>query len=318
MRRVFGFLACLLALQTAVYAEGQWIINSQWLFLQPSFDDTYFVSDGINLVGTPSGKRYNNDFGFRPAARVKVAYGNPECDFYFAVFYTWLYARKNRTIQGTHLWQQDFYGDNITNFKGFATARNQIVYQSVDALFLKSLWNPNCFKFNLVFGAEYAFARLLQVSDYVGPTSFVKFSRRNRFFGIGPEFGFDFEYRLAQVDWFCPGQINFNFLSLGSILASKTVASQNTHSNNGIRPFPPEGIFDQDSWRIVAALHSRCSLSYDLVFSCIRASIEIGYELNTYLNALYKPVEDNTSESVSNSYRNFNAQGPFGGLNLVF
>lgn len=318
MRKILFVLIGLFALQTAAYAEGQWMVNSQWLFFMPSFDDTYFVSSGMTN-DLPSGTRYRNDFGFRPAYRVKVAYGNPECDFHFAVFYTYFYARKNRTIVGSSLFPTDGYQISPfgSPYSGFATAKDQILHHNVDALFCKSLCDPGCFQFNLIFGAEYAFARLLQVTDYSSAADYLKFSRRNRFFGIGPEFGFDLEYKLAEVDWFCRGQINFNFLSLGSLLASKTVARQSNHNSTG--GGVSIALQDQNTWRVVPALHTRCGISYDLVFSCIRASIEIGYELNTYLRALTKPLSaSNVLNSITNEYTNFSVQGPFGGLNLVF
>jgi len=300
-------------------ANAQWSFDSQFIYLLPSLDDTSFVTTGAALpfggltVDEPYGKRKNNDLRFTPGFRVKAATALPNCDGEFAAFYTYLYSKKSRTVVGSHLFATDSFVSALTDFTGYASSKNKLQFQNVDAWYFKPLYNLHCFNLNLITGAEFASIRWHQVHTYVAidTSEFDKIGRRLRSWGIGPELGLDAEYTVAEFDCTCPSRLNVNFLGTGSLLASKTYNRLRESSSSS----PNLKLLDEPTWRVVPALHARVGVSYEMLFSCITTSIEAGYEFNAYFRAFSKQLFFN---AVGTGFYNLNIHGLFAGIHFFF
>jgi hypothetical protein len=318
--------------------SGRWMVEGEFLYLLPSIDDTFFVLKSPALTSpiapTPFGKRINNDFGFHPGFRVKVGYQSCTCCQGLEVAYARLGASTTRTVRGI-LWAT--IGDPLLsgvfqNYVGLARSKLNLVYQRVDGLFSKQAWCGRNMNLFFIAGVEYANFQLRENYFYASNTAIFsppltafftsgKIDLKSNAWGVGPEFGFKFRYFICLPSCLskCSGNLSIVAGASGSLLASKT--QQNTRNIIiGATVLPVVKVQDERVWRIIPAFHGRAGLNYAVCFSCFGASLEVGYEFDSYLRFFTRSIyTDDVAPQVNfSNYYNFDAQGLYVSLALTY
>lgn len=318
----------LLVFTTPTYAyihpcPGGWGIDAEFIYLLPSIDDTYFVIDAPVAKNLPTGKRKNNDLGFHPGFRIEGVYAFCECDRELRASYTRLRARETETIFGNFLWATvggPNFVSNFADYTGSASSDIDILYQRVDGFLTQKMWQCCGLEFYLYGGIEYAFIRVREDIEYrrtlgEGDT-FGDVNQRSKAWGVGPQYGVEFDYNLCNLCWCYPGTLSIEGFVTGSLLVSQTRidASNETSVAFGI------DVQDHTTWRIIPAWHARVGLNYGTCFSCFGASIEVGYEFNTYIRAVnWQAFTDSTGRGQCfTAYKNFDSHGLYVNAGVTF
>lgn len=293
--------------------DGNFRVTGEYLYLMPSIDDTYFVIDSPETTTFPNGKRKNNDFDFHSGFRVGVGYS---CDdnSELSVSYARLSFNQSKTVTGDFLWatlgRADFTS-SFENYTGTASSKHDYTYQRLDALYGQKLFDCSNFSFGVAFGLEAAELRLTDNFTYVSAAeggSIGTVHQHSRTRGIGPELGFGLDYLLYKGDaCSCPGSLSFRASTSGSLLAADTKSD----ANNVLDTATILDVSESKSWRVIPALHARVGLNYDFGFSCLDASLGIGYEFTSYIRGLSRVAyPDDVADGLSyNQYDNFDLQG---------
>lgn len=293
-------------------APGSWGLDIEYLYMKPTVDDTYFVIKQPSDTNNPIGSRINNDFDFHSGFRVGVAYGFCECGELQA-YYTRLSAKQTKTVTGENLYitrGSSHFAENFELFEGSATSDLRLLYERVDANYDQLVYDCCGLDIYMNFGLEYAFLRFQEAYIYSGGGSINFGTEHSRTWGVGPQLGFEFDYKLCEFSNTMPGILSLNFLSSGSLLVGE---GKSTTIN-----IADEEIFvdvtDRSTTRIIPALHSRVALKYSTCFSnCFGASFEIGYEFNSYLRGMSR-INFESSDALglsTTNYYNFDVQGLF-------
>lgn len=301
-------------------SAGGFALDAEFLYLLPSVDDTYFVIDSSNITN-PSGSRENNNLGFQPGFRVGGIYGFCDCNSEFSVYYSRLRATQSRTVTGTNLFatvgRPDF-ADNFDDFTGTASSSLGFLYQRVDGFYGQQLFCNCGLDFSALAGIEFAYLRLSENIEYA-PLSAASGTvyQKSRTWGVGPQFGFEADYNVWQCASCLPGTLAVTTFTTGSILAAQTKEqAQNTVAGVSLLD-----VSDEQTWRVIPAFHARVGLNYTTsCFSCFGASLEVGYEFNTYLRGLTRLVnpDDVADGATFNNYYNFDTQGLYVAVDVSF
>jgi len=324
MLKRFGFLMLFLMGSLSAYLHpcpGGWGLDAEFLYLFPTVDDTYFVSEGANGAGHPTGPRENNDFNFTPAFRVGGAYAFCDCDREFQVYYTRLGAHQQKTVTGSGLFASlNIDGvalGSFTNYSGSAASDLHLLYQRVDAVFTQQTGCLCGLDLYVEGGVEFAYMRLREhytfhTSVELGP--FLAHAHRtSRLYGVGPEAGIGFEYALCSFSAWYPGTLSLTGLTTGSLLSS--YAKEDLFADN-IAAGVTSDVNNHHTWRIIPALHTRVGLNYMSYFSCFAAALEVGYEFNTYSRPF--SVTSAPASTISTDYRDLDLQGLYVACTVAF
>lgn len=300
---------------------GGWAVDAEYLLLFPTIDDTYFVIESSSGVDFPNGSRNNNDFDFQSGFRVGGAYGFCDCDREFQGYYTRLRATESKTVNGDFLWAIIGRPDPVSLFEhysGSASSDLDLLYQRADGFFTQKLLCCCGSSLYLQGGLEYAYIRLHEEINYRSALNTFDITKKSRTWGIGPELGLEFDYAICQISCCCPGTLSFVACTSGSILASKT-RDEAQETLAGIATSNLD-IEDRHTWRLIPAWHARVGLNYETCFSCFGASLEIGYEFNTYARALSRIIfPDDTADGLCfTNYYNFDVQGLYVAGTITF
>jgi len=293
---------------------GGWAVEGTYLYLLPSIDDTYFVLDSpIGSFGTNGvqGTRKNNDFCFASGFRAGGTYAFCECDRSLSAYYTRLKTQQTRTVSGQFLTPIGSLRtlEAIDPYAGSATSTNDLLYQRVDGLLSQQLLcccNINVF---LHGGLEYAYFRLNEQDDYRANTgAFASVNEKVNTWGVGPQVGFRGDYDVCTFNSCCPGILSVNVLASGALLASKTSYFTDQVTSNAALSTQ---VADEATWRIIPALHLRFGFNYLACFSCFNASLEVGYEFNSYLRngARVVYLDDSAQGLSTTNFYNLDLQG---------
>lgn len=329
------FLLCFL-FKGALFAythpcSGEWLIEADYLFLLPSVDDTYFVLNASQDGVFPDGTREQNDFDFQSGFRVGGAYGFCDCNRELRGYYTRLRATQSRTVNGDFLWPTVGRPNTIVSFESFpgsASSDLDLLYQRADGFFAQKIFCCCGLDLYLQGGLEFAYIRLHEDIDYndleVGETGTrAQIFRKSRAWGIGPQLGLELGYEICQFSCCLPSKLSVVGYASGSLLASQTrdkEFEQNVVNNTG-QVVPRGNTVDEHTWRIIPALHAQIGLNYEMCFSCFGASLEVGYEFNSYLRALSRLDFPAFAEAISLTYThfvNFDVQGLYVAGTITF
>lgn len=326
------FILLLLALCTgSLFAyphpcPGSFTVEADYLYLFPTVDDTFFV---VNSPATDvtSGTRVKNDFHFHSGFRVGGAYAFCDCERDFQVYYTRLFAKQSKTVRGPLLSASTSNGVLAVNFAGYtgsASSNLGLLYQRVDGFVDQHLFCICGVNVYLQGGFEFAYLRLNERYTYRidgVPTPGIQ-HERSKTWGIGPQFGFETDYNLCQFTSCLPGTLSLVACSSGSLLVSKTERRSllNNVTLAGIVPGATSfNLHDNSTWRCIPAFHARVGLNYATCFSCFGASLEIGYEFNTYVRGLARLIHPAVASNTSSTnYYNFDVQGLYVAADFTF
>ena len=300
-------------------SNGKWSVRGEYLYFRPSIDDSYYaITSPINSA-FPNGSRKNNDFGFHSGYRVGGAYQFCNCCSELDVVYTNLDITRSKSTRGNFLWatvgRPDFLSE-FENYDGFASSRLKLFYRRIDVLYAQCLYECCNLRIGVQFGLEAAYLRLCERYTYqnVGNLGIVR--QKEKTSGVGPQVGCTFDYKLFQCGDCNPSVLSFHVCTSGSLLAADTKSRE----SNVLNTVSFLAVRNRTSYRVIPAFHTRVGLNYDLCFSNSKASIEVGYEFNTYIRALSRTVfPDDVAESMSfNRFDNIDFQGLYVAFNFGF
>lgn len=331
MNRFVGLLSLYFAFlaQTAfAYLHplpGSWGGAGEFIYFLPSIDDTYFVIESGAPSTGPSGTRRNNDFGFNPGFRVEGAYTFCSCEREFHVSYLRLRSHVNKTVTGSNLWAtlgSGTFVDLFADYAGEALSDNDLLYQRVDSFFSQKLLDCCGLDLFLYAGLEYAYIRIVEDIDYIRTDGigigFGNVNQRSHVWGIGPEFGAEFIYNLCCINWCYPGDLSLTGSVTGSLLVSKS----RINSTNFTPVSTDINVRDRNTWRVIPSGRCRFGLNYALCLPCFGASIEAGYEINSYVRAVnWQAFPDPTAPTSGlcyTAYKNFDAHGLYVNVGFTY
>jgi hypothetical protein len=309
--------------------KGEWLFRGEFLYFLPSFDDTYFVIQSdidialldIDLLGT----RLNNDFSFHPGYRIGAAYAFGNCSGAIEAYYTHLSANQSLTVNDGFLFATvgtSFYANVFGNYSGLASSHLDFSYERVDGFYRYPFWHTVCTDFNALFGVEYAYMDLKEnFTNFEPGIASGVLDRQATTWGIGPQFGFNFDYLLWKT---CriPGNLSFSVNTSGSLLVSKN--NMNIFNSlqvlfNGESNSILLDVSDENTWRIIPAWHLRAALNYGACFSCWKGSLEIGYEFTSYFRSLTRYAFATSANGLTfTDYFNFSLQGLYLAAEVAF
>lgn len=292
--------------------DGQWRFTAEYLYWKPSVDDTYFVIDSPVSTTFPNGRRKDNNLHFNSGYRLGGGYQFCDCGE-LSLTYTHLDFKQSKTVSGDFLWATLGVPDVVSSFENYTgSARSHLKfhYQRFDVLYAQQIIENCCgLDVGLAFGLEAAELKLNESYLYQSATHTATFNQRSKTNVVGPELGFTLGYELykgSECDCM-PGTLSFNVFSSGSILAART----RSNLNNVEDAVTFLDVSNSKSWRIIPAFHSCVSLNYDMAFSCVDASIGIGYEFSSYIRGISRTTfPDDVADGLCfNHYDNFDMQG---------
>lgn len=289
-----------------------WRASGEYLYLLPTFDDTYFVFNSGVSTTFPNGKRENNDFDFKSGFRVGLEYAMCPTHREVAAYYTHLSAHQEKTVSGSHLWATVGRPDQVSsfeNFAGTAASRLGILYQRGDLVFSQQAISSCGMYFYIEPSLEYAYLRLDEHYDYQKATAHGSTHQKSRTWGVGPQIGLGLDYNFYEGTCNCNMTHAFSITSLfsGSILVGRA----KTNNHQVLAASNLLNISDEHTWRTIPALHARVGLNYMVNGSWMGASVGVGYELNTYLRAVGRTqFPDDVADGLcTTNYYNFDVQG---------
>lgn len=330
----FLLLALSLIFTNCVFASlqmesGSCGFQGEFLYLHPSFNDTYFAIEGDIGTGIPSGKRFNNSFDFKPGFRVTGGYSFccPGNEIY--VQWTHLNGKNSRTVSG-FLNATDAYPPYsiiFADFTGNAESDIRFNFNSANCFYQKDIYLCCPLALSVRLGLQYARISTNETILYTNTDLdvFEQISFKESMWGIGPEIGLAADLSLSS--WkclsriLCGGNLSFTFLAWGSLLASNLDSQYNLENSFDA---PPVNSKDDQLWRIVPAMSAKVGLKYANCFNCFCNqsiwSIEVGYEFTTYRDAISKTRFDGLflAGASFNYYSSFDMQGPYLAAALSF
>lgn len=316
--------------------EGdRWAIAGELLYFKPSIDQSAFaITSTNNRFGGnvyPFGKRHVNNATYEPGFRVETLYNLCNCDNTLDFRFTYFNAGHCNSTFGDFLFDTiGFPGDGAqypedTTYAGHSRRRDHYKYYAGDATMNFEVANNCCNKLIFLAGLHYAYIH--HKLHFAGIGSFInngvpteinnRLSSNSRFWGIGPEIGFDYRYSLNPLHCFLDGFV-LKANARASLLCSNTQADfQYKSGRTG-----PVGvdIHNQSVWRVNPAADARLGVSYTYCGNCYTLGIELGYEFLWYS----KSINTITGYDVAYAgdtidvYNSLSLQGPYFALNLGF
>ncbi|MBY0530081.1 MAG: hypothetical protein K2P51_07850 [Rhabdochlamydiaceae bacterium] len=291
-----------------------WRFSGTFLYLLPTFDDTYFVIESPTSTTYPNGVRKNNDFGFEPAFRLGVEYAFCENNREVQAFYTRFEADQSRRSSGDFLWATlggpDF-ASRFENYHGSATSKLNLLYQRLDLNFSQQIVNNKGVYFYLQPGLELAYLRLTEHYRYhlEGATAHGSIRQRSRVAGIGPQMGIGVDYNIYQGTYSSTisHALTLNALFSGSILMGHAGVKESNEYDED----PLLTVKDEKTWRTVPALHAKAGLNYVILGTHVGFSLGLTYEFNTYVRGLARVIFPDDVADAENftNYYNYDLQG---------
>jgi len=307
-------------------SNGQWRVIGEYLYWAPSVDDTYFVIDSPETTSFPNGKRKSNDLNFHSGYRVGGDYLFCDCNRAIQVTYTNLNFKQNKTVTGDYLWATNgpvTLTGYFSDYSGSAKSHIKFEYQNLDAFYAQQLFECCGLDFGVQLGLEAVELKLNETDTYIGPVETGLVHQHSKTNGIGPKIGFSVGYNLFEsTDCDCASRLSLNFLTAGSLLASDTKAHIDAEVNTDGTSTSVLDVSNKKDWRVIPALHARVGLNYDMVFSCVEASLEVGYEFTSFLRGLTRTSFPDRLIGVSgmsfSNFYNFDMQGLYVSGNVTF
>lgn len=312
-------------------APGSFAITGDYLYLRPTLDDTIFVvaSPAVS-TSTRIGEAIGNPFEYKSGFRVGAAYGFCECGD-LQIKYTNLSSKHTKFVSGTVLSAtRGLPGTRgiaaFQNYNGTATSNLHLLYERGDISFAQLAFDWNRLETYLQFGVEAAFIKLKeeQFYDEFSPRfNTLVVDERSRTWGVGPQIGLEFDYRLVEFSDNFPGTLSLNFFASSSLLVGVNQLRQidilNGTTNTDLR--------SASKTILIPALHSGVSMKFETCFSGIGdylfsnsiyslfshmgLSLEVGYEFNAYFKGLTRMtfLARTVESQVIKTPYNFNLQG---------
>lgn len=294
---------------------------AELLFVRPKLDDTAFVLNSSVSTSFPNGRRENNEFEHEPAFRIGAGYTVAESGRSVELSYTRLAADAGETVRGDFLWATVGHPNLATsfeNYRGSASARIDADYQRID-LHVTQPWQVAGLDLGVRFGLEWADFRIGERYRFVneGTATTGVVSSASRSWGIGPQIGLGLGYEICGECGIPGGSFS---LAAGSSL-SLLLTDTETRASSAASGAPLLRVRDEETARVITAIHAGAGFAYAIpVTERITASAGVGYQIDTYLDALTRAAFfDDVGQSLSStrSY-DFDLSGVYLSVGAVF
>ena len=293
---------------------------AELLVVRPTLDDTAFVLKSPASSTFPNGKRESAEFDAEAAFRIGAGYTLADTGRDVELSYTRVAADATETVTGDFLWATVGHPDFTTSFEnytGSASARIDADYQRID-LHVTQPWQVSGVDLGLEFGLEWADFRVGERYRFentgTATTGVVRAASRS--WGIGPEIGVGLGFEICHACGI-PGAFS---LSAGSSLAL-LLADTNTRASSVASGAPLVSIRDEETSRVLPAIHARAGFSYALpIAERVAATAGVGYQIDTYLNGLTRVAfVDDVGQSLSSTHdHDFDLHGIYASVGVVF
>lgn len=305
---------------------GQFGVSVEWLYMLPAYDQPNFVINSSDS-GNPIGKRVANEQDWHSGYRIEAIYAFCNCPNNIRARWTHFPTFTNKkSVSGPYLFGVfNVPVDSIDGVSGTLSLTDSFDFHTFELLFDQNVLCCGPFQMNLQGGIQYSYLHFKEHMKLNGSNRELK--NHSKLWGIGPEIGYDFSYKL------------FNCLTLtgrgnASLLISKRddSFSDGDASSRNVVPVP---VYyktpNTNYWNVIPTTNVRFGLSYctPLDFSCfsclsclkcINMDIEVGYEVISYYKGLNRIffVDDVNQGSSTNNLMDFTLHGPYVHLGFTY
>lgn len=317
--------------------EGCVDVGFELLYFMPTSDQPYYViSSKDNKTADnpfPNGKRYNNRSSYHLGYRLDGSWSLCNCLNDLSVRLTYFDGGHTSSISGPFLYDViGFPGNGAeepedTFYNGKAKMREEFQYGAIDVAISRiaiGSYLGGCLEnLKLLAGIHYAYLR--HVDKFRSTGTFVVTStnhtldnhlkRTSHFWGIGPELGLEYDYKLNSCFCSClPGTFSLVASGRASLLYSNINGRFDYSSTKTVGA--PVYLKNKNQIRVIPQVDARVGLDYSFCFCSLDSHLELGYELILYSNAIDNIVGFDVAYAghTTDQYSNFSLQGPY----LVF
>jgi hypothetical protein len=315
---------------------GDYVLQAELLYFKPAMDQSsYAISSSDNHVGSeyfPSGKHHLNRSNYTPGVRLEGLYALCSEMTAFDLRGTYFSAGHSNKITGDFLYDTIGYPGGGAQapedifYKGTAHIKDHYQYGAIDAtlnrLSLNSFFDDLFFLVGLHYATIHHKTRFTSKDtppkENQQHSLFNVLRSNSHFWGIGPELGVDYSYKLTPID--CPyGILSLGINARGALLYSDTEASFHYTS---LRTAESEGVnLKNDSLsRVTPAVDAKLEGTYRFTCSSWDIMLSLGYEWLWYGDSIdsIQGMEVAFPGDSLDIFSNFSAQGPFFRLGIAF
>ena len=306
------------------------VSSVELLYFKPTLEQSYYSISGnhsFNGANFPQGTRHNNDPGFQPGFRLEGIYGT--CDRLHALDFRFAYFNESNTerISGTFLFDTKGYpGDGAqtpsdTFYSGIAKYTQHFIYYGADATLNRFSFFDCLENFSLILGLHFAKVQMQERASSDGTSSddtilavTNRFRRRSHFWGLGPQLGFEYRYRLFSR---C-GILSLGTNARAALLATHTWADlQYTSERTGDTSVH---LNNDPLWRVNPTIDIKVGLFYNCPFRCLNMTYEIGYEMLWYSDAVDSIIGYDVAFAgdTFDHFSSLHLQGPYFAVKVAF
>jgi len=313
--------------------QCQFILRGEYLYFHPLIDQSYFVfeQDAPTTPALAIGERHNNHGCYTSGFRVEGIFDY--CPNELDVRYTRFYHTPRRSFEAAGFLVPtkgaSFFGNaDNTNAKSHL----HINFNEVEVLFLKLGFCCPC-SINFRAGINYTSIIFREELFFTEPPTpfFTTIKQRTNFWGIGPEFDFNFLYPLSSIIpcWFDCIPICLAGDFRGGLLVSRSRAKFFEQDNTAV--FTTGVSIDARNdpiYRLVPFWDMRFGFAYECNICCFGLNLEIGYEFLSFHRAIQEIFFTNSGTSPTvvtfnnelsfDLYSNLDFHGLYVALGIVF
>ncbi len=269
---------------------GQFSFTVEWTYLEPIVDNPYYVikDQDFDDVDEFLGQRIANDMNYDSGFRIEALYAFCNCACPTDLRLAWTHLDADHSVRkrtrDDDLFPTRGHPDCLEDDLDFASSSICFDFDRVEGVFGLHVLDCGCLNLVLEVGLQYAnfeYDTKIRYSDFAYD-DFYRVVQDSSYWGIGPQFGFDFNYYIcgnlslnATVNWaLLVGENDTKFIHFKSGEEQITIRDICVAAKN------------DSIWRIVPATHMRTGLNYGFGCGCWDANIEVGYQFYSYVRAL--------------------------------
>jgi hypothetical protein len=312
---------------------GQFAVQAEYLCWHPLFDQSFFVFDQAAGAGSlPVGHRHNNPTRWASGLRLEGIYAFTNCDnefgFRWTHFNSSFYKSFNKPAGFLIPTQGHAFFAHTDNT--FAKSSIHLNFDSAEFFFWKFSLSksPHCF---VKGGLNYSYINFLEHLFYFeSPVDrFSTIKERNYCWYVGPAVCLDFSYSLTSLlPLKCKLPIYLHGDLRGALVVSRSKGSFFEIDQETVFHGVSNDAHNDPVYRLVPLWDFRLGFSYNITCKDVGFSLEAGYEVLSYHQALQTTVFPNGSTDPSvfelsgqlsfDIFSNLDFHGPYVALGISY
>lgn len=308
-------------------------LSATAFYLKPNIDDSHYVLSSFDNTFSgslfPKGKHHQNPTSFTPGFNVECLYELCSNSSFLDLRFTYLNACSKASVAGDFLYDTNgfpgFGAQASPIYSGVARSKNSYNFYAGDLTYQHTFSSvfPDQLTFIVGLHSAYIEFREHTISSGTFLNNDVRMplqndlQRNSRFYGIGPQFGINYEYLLPNP---CQlkGQWTLHAEARGALLCGFTKSDLRYVT---LRTGPGGiGFFNGDVWRVVPSASSELGVKYVLDCASTSAMVELGYEFMWYSDCVNKitGLDVAFTGDVINVFNSFSLHGPYLRIGIAF